>query len=331
MRTLRTLSAAALLLAAPSAVRAEPQRIVPVEIVVASDEDDADRARVEGQISDLAVDVRVLRGAAIAQPPAADALRIAFETTDDRSRRVTLTNVATGFSQARRVELPNGPAALSAQRESIALTARRMIKAQIEASPATASARGPAAEGAREGARGPVPWAFGALVGVAGSGTVEGAMLALRGEARGFARRGGLRVDLGVAGVHRAFDADGYRWSVEGLGPVAMVGVERAWASSTLYAGVGAAYVVGVRAADPGAGQRAAPEAGRGFALPRVEVAWRRPLAARVTLGVAVAAELELPRTRYLREGESGPVPIGASPALEPSLALQAAWDTEDP
>ena len=320
MRTLRTYTAMAMVLVAPAVARAEAQRIVPVEILVTCDEDDADRSRIEGQLSDLAVDVRVLRGPELARPPTDGALRIAFETTDDRSRRVTLTNTATGFVQARRIELPNGPAALSAQRESVALTARRMVKAQLEAAPPSAP-EAPRAE--------PTRWSFGALAGASGTAAVEGSMVGLRGEIRGIARRAELRFDLGLAGVHRAFDQAGYRWNVEGVGPVAMVGLDRAWESSRLYVGVGASYVVGVRAAEPGAGQLGAPEASRSFVLPRVEAAWSRKVTERVAVGVAIAVEAELPRTTYQREGAAGPVGIGESPVLEPSLALQCAWDAE--
>jgi hypothetical protein len=320
MRTLQSFSALAMVLVAPAVARAEAQRIVPVEILVAGDEDDADRARVEGQLSDLAVDVRVLRGAEATRPPADGALRIAFETTDDRSRRVTLTNTATGFVQARRIELPNGPAALSAQRESVALTARRMVKAQLEASPA------PVPEASKVE---PSPWSFGALAGAAGTAALEGNMVGLRGEIRGVARRHELRFDLGLAGVHRAFDDGGYRWSVEGLGPVAMVGVDRAWGASRLYAGVGASFLFGSRNALPGVGQVGAPEASRFVALPRLEVAWSRRVTERFALGIAIAVESELPRTTYQREGAAEPERIGASPVIEPSLALQGAWESE--
>lgn len=309
-----------MVLAAPAAVRAEAQRILPVEILVTCDADDADRARIEGQLSDLAVDVRVLRGIETARPPADGALRIAFETTDDRSRRVTLTNTATGFVQARRIELPNGPAALSAQRESVALTARRMVKAQLEAAPPSVP-ESPRAE--------PTRWSFGALAGASGTAAVEGSMVGLRGEIRAFARRSELRVDLGLAGVHRAFEEGGYRWNVEGLGPVAMVGLERAWESSKLYAGVGASYVVGVRAADPRAGQVGAPDASRSFVLPRLEASWSRKVTERFAVGVAIAVEAELPRTTYQREGAAGLAGLGRSSILEPSLALQGTWDAE--
>jgi hypothetical protein len=320
MRSLRTSSAAALVIAATSAARAEALRIVPVEILVATDEDDADRSRIEGQLSDLAVDVRVLRGADLARLPADGALRIAFETTDDRSRRVTLTNTASGFVQARRIELPNGPAALSAQRESVALTARRMIKAQLEASP-TPPPEAPKAVSQR--------WAFGALAGAAATADIEGAMVGLRGEIRGTAKYTDLRFDVGLAGVHRAFERDGYRWTVEGIGPVAMVGLERAWGTSSLYAGVGAAYVFGVRAVEPGAGQVGAPDAARSFVLPRIEVAWSRKVTERFALGVALSAETEFPRATYRREGAAGLEGLAESSILEPAIALQGAWDAE--
>jgi hypothetical protein len=108
-----------------------------------------------------------------------------------------------------------------------------------------------------------------------------------------------------------------------------MVGLERAWESSRLYVGIGASYVVGVREAAPGAGQLGAPDASRSFVLPRLEAAWSRTIADRFAVGVAIAVEAELPRTTYQREGAAGPEGIGESSALEPSLALQGAWDAE--
>jgi hypothetical protein len=309
----------ALALLAPAAARAEAVRIVPVEVLVACDEDDADRLRVEGQLSDLAVEVRALRGAEAASPPASGALRIAFETTEDRSRRVTLTVAATGKSQSRRVELPNGPAALSAQRESIALTARRMVKAQLEAPPVEPESQPMPGD----------PWRFGALAGASGALAAEGTMMGLRGEIRALVRRGGLRMDVGFAGVQRSFDADGYQWTVAGLGPVALLGVEAAWEHSRLYAGIGASYVISTSEATVSGGPISASDAVRSFVLPRLEVAWFHDVATGLSLGVSIAAESELPRTDYKRTGSSGSELLATSAIVEPSFGVQLAWDAE--
>jgi len=315
MRADRFAPLAALVVAAPSAVRAEAQRIVPVEIVVAGDEDDAARARIEGQLSDLAVNVRAVSasGEGAAAP---GALRVTFDTTDALSRRVTVTDTASGAKQTRVVELPNGPAALSAQRESVALSARRMIKALLdERAKPLAPPPAPAPSGATI--------SYGLLTGASGTLAFAGGLAALRGDVRGVARLGPWRLDVGLAGVHRAFDVRGYRWSVEGLGPVVLLGVERAGEASRLYAGLGGTYVVGTRR---GEGPSATPERERSAFLSRLEGAYLREVGAGMALGVSVAIESEFPRVGYQVEGAAGLETLADSPIVEPSLGLQFTW-----
>ena len=312
MRADRFATLAALVVAAPAVARADLQRIVPVEIVVAGDEDDAARARIEGQLSDLPVDVRAESEGA----PAEGALRVTFATTEARSRRVTVEDTRSGAKQTRLIEFPNGPAALSEQREFVAISARRMIKTLLDerAKPAPPTPPAPAPE---------PKISYALLTGAAGTLAFEGTLAGLRGEVRGLGRRGPWRVDLGLAGVYRAFDVRGYRWSVEGLGPVALVGFERAWDGTRLYAGVGASYVVGMRRAE---GPSATPDLGRSFVLPRLEVAYAREIGAGMSVGVNLAFESEFPRVGYQVQGENGVETLADSPILEPSLGVQFGW-----
>ncbi len=314
MRADRFASLAILAAVAPAVARAEAQRIVPVEIVVAGDEDDAARARIEGQLSDLAVDVRVVvagRDVFAAE----GALRVTFETTEALSRRVTVVDTLRGARQTRVVELPNGPAALSAQRESVALSARRMIKAFLD--------EGPRAEVDPSLSEKKQDVGFAILSGASGTLAFEGSLMGLRGDVRGLARYGGWRADLGLAGVYRTFDVRGYRWSVEGLGPVALVGFERAFDATRVYVGVGASYVVGTRRAE---GPSATADLGRSFVLPRLEVAYAREIGAGLSLGVNLAFESEFPRVGYQVQGLNGIETLLDSPLVEPSLGLQFGW-----
>lgn len=312
--------AAVVVLAMPPRARAESQRIVPVDIVVACDEDDATRARVEGQLSDLPVDVRIVRAGS--DGTTEGALRVSFETTDDASRRVTVVDARSGKAQSRRIELPDGPAALSTQRESVALTSRRMVKGFLDAR--TQAAASPTPEprlGTRES------WHFGALAAASGSVGIGASMHGLRGEFRGTATYGVVRIDLGLAGVYRAFDVDGHAWTVEGLGPVVALGMEQPWGVSRLYVGIGASYVVGTRIAT---GPQAAPDSSRSFVLPRLEVAYRRPVGSGILLGVSLAAEAELPRMGYEIETAHGPETLANSDVIEPSVGLQCSWDVPE-
>lgn len=315
MRADRFASLALLAAVAPAVARAEAQRIVPVEIVVAGDEDDAARVRIEGQLSDLAVDVRVVV-AGRDLLPAEGALRVTFETSEALSRRVTVVDTRSGARQTRVVELPNGPAALSAQRESVALSARRIIKAFLDEGP-RAAATAPSLAGKSQ------EMTFALLSGASGTLAFEGSLLGLRGDVRGLARYGAWRADLGLAGVYRTFDVRGYRWSVEGLGPVALVGFERAFDATRLYVGVGASYVVGTRRAE---GQSATPDLAKSFFLPRLECAVARELGAGTSVGLNLAIESEFPRTGYQLQGAAGTETLTDSPLLEPSLGVQVTW-----
>ncbi len=312
--------AAVVVLAMPSRARADSQRIVPVDIVVACDEDDATRARVEGQLSDLPVDVRIVRAGS--DGTTEGALRVSFETTDDASRRVTVLDSRSGKTQSRRIELPDGPAALSSQRESVALTSRRMVKGFLDArAQATALPTPESRPAIRES------WHFGALASASGSVGIGASMHGLRGDLRGTATCGVVRVDLGLSGVYRAFDVDGHAWAVEGLGPVVGIGVEQPWGASRLYVGIGASYVVGTRIAT---GPQAAPDTSRSFVLPRLEVAYRRPVGSGIWLGVLLAAEAELPRMGYEVQTAHGLETLASSDVLEPSVGLQCSWDVPE-
>ena len=320
MRPFPLAVAALAVLAMPPRARAESQRIVPIDIVVACDEDDATRARVEGQLSDLPVDVRIVRSRSGGTTEGV--LRVSFETTDDASRRVTVSDSRSGKTQSRRIELPDGPAALSTQRESVALTSRRMVKAFLDARAQAAASPTPEPRpSTRES------WHFGALAGASGSVGIGASMHGLRGDIRGTATYGVVRIDLGLAGVYRAFDVDGHEWAVEGLGPVVGLGVEQPWGASRLYVGFGASYVVGTRIAT---GPQAAPDKARSFVLPRFEVAYRRPVGSGILLGFSLAAEAALPRMGYEIETAYGPETLANSDVLEPSVGLQCSWDVPE-
>ena len=327
-------------LAAGAVAHAEAQRIVSVEILVTNAEDDATRARVLGQLSDLPVEVRAVAPGAVG----GSTLRIAFETTGDGSRRVTVTNLSTREALVRRIELPNGPEAVSAQRESIALTTRRMVKALIES--ATASSRGSDVAGAlahapsepggpldgtpeSQGSSEENPWSFGVRARAGIGFASEGPMRSLRGEVRGMTRRRQLRVDLGAAATHRAFEADDLRWSVAGFGPVATAGYEHRGAASRVTFAAGATVVFARRYAE---GPAATSDAEYTFVLPRLEAGYAHALSPTTSLGVVVAVESEFPRRTYTLGSPGGDAVLASSAWVEPSLALELSWDrTEGP
>ena len=293
MRRAAFLVVSTVLVAEVRSASAETLRIEHVDVVIVAGEDEATLARVEGQTSDLPVELHAVRAGEATSSP----LRVTFETTDDRSRRITVSDLRTGRTQSRRIELPDGAAALSTQREALALTARRMLKAALEASSAPVPEPRPAPLDARKS------WHFGVIATAAGSLGFASALRGLRGDVRATATHGLWRIDLGLAGVYRTFEASEYRWAVEGLGPMVAMGIEQPWGSSRLYAGFGASYVVGTRTAD---GAAATGDTSDGFVLPRVELALRYPVAAGLWCGISLAAEVALPQTDYRIQRPAG-------------------------
>ena len=317
MRHAALLVVSTVLVAEVRSSSAETLRIEHVDVVIVAGEDEATLARIEGQTSDLPVEIHAVRPEAAASSP----LRVSFETRDDRSRRITLSDARTGRTQSRRIELPDGPAALSTQREALALTARRMIKAALEGSNSPPPEPIPVHADARKS------WQFAAIATAAGSLGPSSSLRALRGDLRATGRHGLWRFDLGLAGVRRAFEVSGYRWAVEGLGPMVALGLEQPWGSSRLYAGFGASYVVGTRVAD---GAAAAGDADKGFVLPRLELALRYPVAAGLWCGISLAAEAEWPQTDYRLQRASGGETLASSDVIEPSAGLQFSWDVPE-
>ena len=289
----------------------QTQRIVAVDVVVACDEDEAARSRIEGQFSDLPVTVRGVAGGEVPS----GAIVVTFETADDASRRITVTDLRTGRNQARRIELPDGPAALSGQRELVALTARRMVKALLD------TPVGPVDPSARETDK---RWKIAALAAASGSVGVESAAVGLRADVRALASYGGLRVDVGMTGATTSFDAGGYRWQVDGVGPILGIGVEHPWDVACIYVGLTAAYVMGSRA---GEGGSAAPRASSAMVLPRLEFAYRRPLGVGIWIGISLGLGAQLPRVSYEFQGLAGVKKLVDSDVLAPSAGLQFVWD----